>query len=90
MGHSYSAKAVFLLVLVSSCMLQAVHSTHGGCPLVKSYYASSCPRAEKIVRKVVMKAVKEDPRTAASLVRLFFHDCFVTVTALSSLREKTH
>nr|QCF46612.1 peroxidase [Pohlia nutans] len=75
MGHRYSAKAV---LLVLSCMLlQVVHSTTDA-GLVKAYYASSCPNAEKIVRKVVTKAVKEDPRAAASLVRLFFHDCFVT------------
>lgn len=82
MGHGYSAKGVLLLVLVASCMLQVVQSTFGTTQpgqLVKSYYDASCPKAEQIVRTVVAKAVKDDPRAAASLVRLFFHDCFVSV-----------
>ncbi|KAG0504898.1 hypothetical protein M758_N010200 [Ceratodon purpureus] len=81
MGHGYLAKGVLLLVLVLSCMLQIVHSTFGTTQsgqLVKSYYDASCPKAEQIVRTIVTKAVKKDPRAAASLVRLFFHDCFVS------------
>lgn len=82
MGQRDSATVTILLVL--SCMLRvgvSTWSTSNG--LVTSYYASSCPNAERIVRKVVTKAVKKDPRAAASLVRLFFHDCFVTVMALT-------
>jgi hypothetical protein len=81
MGHGYSAKGLLLLVLVVSCMLQVVQSTFCTKPgkLVKSYYHASCPKAEQIVRKVVAKAAIDDPRGPASLVRLFFHDCFVSV-----------
>ena len=81
MGHSYCAQEVLLLVVVVSCMFQGVHSTFHTTPLVKSFYKVSCPKAEQIVRKVVAKAVKHDPRAAASLVRLYFHDCFVSVLA---------
>ncbi|KAM7484957.1 hypothetical protein LguiA_000966 [Lonicera macranthoides] len=39
-------------------------------------YQDSCPQAEPIIFSWVQKAVSEDPRMAASLLRLHFHDCF--------------
>ncbi|CAB78669.1 peroxidase like protein [Arabidopsis thaliana] len=40
-------------------------------------YRNSCPEAESIVYSWVETTVLEDPRMAASLLRLHFHDCFV-------------
>lgn len=45
--------------------------------LVHDYYMEKCPLAEDIVRHNVEVAVLKDPRLAASLLRLHFHDCFV-------------
>uniref|UniRef100_A0A7N0TSN0 Peroxidase n=1 Tax=Kalanchoe fedtschenkoi TaxID=63787 RepID=A0A7N0TSN0_KALFE len=52
-------------------------------------YDESCPTAELIVSSWVQKAVEEDPRMAASLLRLHFHDCFVNGCDGSVLLEDT-
>lgn len=68
----------FFLVLLMSVQVEPIKA----CDLVKSYYGVTCPKAEQIVQTVVAQRVKEEPRIAASLLRLFFHDCFVTVRVL--------
>ncbi|GAV71696.1 peroxidase domain-containing protein [Cephalotus follicularis] len=40
-------------------------------------YQNSCPEAEAIIFSWVQSAISVDPRMAASLLRLHFHDCFV-------------
>ncbi|XP_030539843.1 peroxidase 40 [Rhodamnia argentea] len=46
-------------------------------PLSTAFYENTCPEAEAIIFSWVDRAVSEDPRMAASLLRLHFHDCFV-------------
>ncbi|XVE60195.1 hypothetical protein DITRI_Ditri05aG0108400 [Diplodiscus trichospermus] len=41
------------------------------------FYSKTCPSAESIIRGVVRKAMANNPRNAAILLRLQFHDCFV-------------
>ncbi|KAG5096799.1 hypothetical protein AAZX31_17G051600 [Glycine max] len=45
--------------------------------LTTDFYKSSCPNVSKIVRREVKKALTNEMRMAASLLRLHFHDCFV-------------
>ncbi|XP_004507960.1 peroxidase N [Cicer arietinum] len=45
--------------------------------LTTDFYNSSCPNLFKIVRKEVVKALINEMRMGASLLRLHFHDCFV-------------
>ncbi|KAL8171970.1 hypothetical protein V2J09_023774 [Rumex salicifolius] len=45
--------------------------------LFPGFYDFTCPPVDVIVMSVVEKAVADDPRVAASLLRLHFHDCFV-------------
>jgi peroxidase len=39
----------------------------------------SCPNVGTIVRSVMARAVAKEPLMGASVIRLFFHDCFVNV-----------
>ncbi|XP_042512765.1 peroxidase 20-like [Macadamia integrifolia] len=72
-------------VIKSSLMILALLFLHGamadsnynGGLLYFDYYKESCPLAEEIVRRNVEVAVLKEPRMAASLLRLHFHDCFV-------------
>ncbi|KAA8527352.1 hypothetical protein F0562_034933 [Nyssa sinensis] len=52
-------------------------------------YQDSCPEAEPIIFSWVETAVSEDPRMAASLLRLHFHDCFVNGCDASVLLDDT-
>ncbi|CAL1397467.1 unnamed protein product [Linum trigynum] len=52
-------------------------------------YQNSCPEAESIVFSWVESAVAVDPRMAASLLRLHFHDCFVNGCDASVLLDDT-
>ncbi|KHN00512.1 Peroxidase 72 [Glycine soja] len=45
--------------------------------LYPQFYDYSCPQAQHIVKSVLAKYVAEQPRLAASILRLHFHDCFV-------------
>ncbi|GAY40551.1 hypothetical protein CUMW_052820 [Citrus unshiu] len=61
---------VLLLLIAASASLPA------NCNLSKHHYRSSCPEALSIVQAGVKAAVKNETRTAASLLRLHFYDCF--------------
>ncbi|XP_010275549.1 PREDICTED: peroxidase 9 [Nelumbo nucifera] len=45
--------------------------------LIPEFYQYSCPQVNDIVMSVLEQAIAKDPRMAASLLRLHFHDCFV-------------
>ncbi|MED6145975.1 Syntaxin-8 [Stylosanthes scabra] len=42
------------------------------------FYSFSCPNAEAIVRDVVLRRFNNDKSITAALLRMHFHDCFVT------------
>lgn len=45
--------------------------------LSANFYAYTCPNVQTIVQKAMAAAVNKEPRIGASILRLFFHDCFV-------------
>lgn len=47
--------------------------------LFPEFYSFSCPQANDIVMSVLESVIAKEPRMAASLLRLHFHDCFVQV-----------
>lgn len=78
MAHSMAFITVLsLLAIVPLCLSGKTYG--GGGYLYPQFYDHSCPKAQEIVKHSVAKAVAEDPRMAASLLRLHFHDCFVKV-----------
>lgn len=87
---------VFVLTLAASTVTLAVRTglaenktcygdgtgVSTGISLSFDLYFMTCPQVEDIVRSVVEQAVVSDPRMAASLLRLHFHDCFVNVSVV--------
>ncbi|RLM78620.1 hypothetical protein C2845_PM12G07880 [Panicum miliaceum] len=69
MASSTSGHCLFLALLLLSGAAYGQLST--------SFYATTCPGLESTVRSVVSSAIASDRRMGASLLRLFFHDCFV-------------
>lgn len=84
--------SVLLCLLVSAVALlsspqpglsQAVPPIVNG--LSFTFYKSSCPKVESIVRDFLKKEFKKDIGLAAALLRVHFHDCFVQVSKYSLL-----
>ncbi|KAF2297522.1 hypothetical protein GH714_025016 [Hevea brasiliensis] len=67
----------FLLVGSWFCAIEAQRSAPIVNGLSWTFYNSSCPNVESIIRKQLKKVFKEDIGQAAGLLRLHFHDCFV-------------
>ncbi|CAA6660560.1 unnamed protein product [Spirodela intermedia] len=76
-----SASTFLLLALAAFPLLCTGATAFDYPPLVKglswTFYKSSCPKAESIVRNYLKTAIKRDVGLAAGLLRIHFHDCFV-------------
>ncbi|XP_050215327.1 peroxidase 9 [Mercurialis annua] len=71
-----------ITVLSSSATISVAHpgigwGGNGAFGLFPAFYEFSCPQANDIVMSVLQEAISREPRMAASLLRLHFHDCFV-------------
>ncbi|XP_014508915.1 peroxidase N-like [Vigna radiata var. radiata] len=72
MKKSCGLRGYYLCVINMFMLLLVARSQ-----LTSDFYSSSCPNLSKIVRREVQKALMNEMRMAASLLRLHFHDCFV-------------
>ncbi|KAH9608690.1 hypothetical protein KSS87_009155 [Heliosperma pusillum] len=74
----------YFLFLLSTCgsFINAYH-------LTPNFYARRCPKLESIVRTTMVRAIIKEPRMAASILRLHFHDCFVNGCDASVLLNDT-
>ncbi|CAI8619848.1 unnamed protein product [Vicia faba] len=54
------------------------------------FYGHSCPKLLSIVKQGVLKAIHNEARIGASLLRLHFHDCFVNGCDGSILLDDTN
>lgn len=81
---------VILMILISSSLSQAHPgyffdwgegggSTGEDFGLFPEFYQYACPQVNDVVLSVLERAIAQEPRLAASLLRLHFHDCFVQV-----------
>jgi peroxidase len=57
--------------------------------LSPNFYARSCPNVATIVRRGMAAAVQRGRRMGASILRLFFHDCFVNVSVAETTVPRT-
>ncbi|CAD6240365.1 unnamed protein product [Miscanthus lutarioriparius] len=73
-----SSRALWLTTAVVAA-LAAAAGAQAQLSLSPGFYDATCPGLQPIVRRVVARAVRMEPRMGASLLRLFFHDCFVNL-----------
>ncbi|KZV20422.1 Peroxidase 72 precursor [Dorcoceras hygrometricum] len=76
MAKSITNLSMLLMTLLVLAPFGFAIKTYGDY-LYPQFYDRSCPRAQQIVYSIVSEAVAEEARTAASLLRLHFHDCLV-------------
>ena len=76
---SSSSSLVFFVV----AYLLVVFLGSSNAQLSTTFYNTSCPNLFSTVKSVVQSAINKETRMGASLLRLFFHDCFVNVSITS-------
>ncbi|WCJ33750.1 Peroxidase superfamily protein [Euphorbia peplus] len=74
-------KVAVMLIIALACHCQAT--------LTSNFYEKTCPEAVTTIRTSVKIAIAREPRMAASLLRLHFHDCFVQGCDASILLDET-
>ncbi|KAL3509122.1 hypothetical protein ACH5RR_028523 [Cinchona calisaya] len=62
----------FAIILIASILVSFANAK-----LSTNFYDCTCPNLQEIVRNEMIAAVNKEQRIGASLLRLFFHDCFI-------------
>ncbi|KMT01977.1 hypothetical protein BVRB_9g208860 [Beta vulgaris subsp. vulgaris] len=75
------------LFIVISCITLSSCSTNA--QLSPFFYSRTCPNLPLIVTNTMRQAISKEPRMGASILRLFFHDCFVNGCDASVLLDDT-
>ncbi|CAN1233779.1 Peroxidase 52 [Linum perenne] len=84
MAYSFAKSSFVTLFIIVSVL-----SPSGDAQLAGNFYARTCPNVQGIVRGAMREAVNREPRLGASIMRLFFHDCFVNGCDGSVLLDDT-
>jgi peroxidase len=63
--------------IVFSLVLALAIAGGASAQLSTGFYSNSCPNMLTAVRSALRPAIARERRVGASIVRLFFHDCFV-------------
>lgn len=82
--HSKPLLLQFMLLIIAFILGTRLHAADDP-SLTLDYYASICPTVLETVKKQMECAVLSDPRNAAAVLRLHFHDCFVQVYIFISI-----
>ncbi|CAN6477683.1 unnamed protein product [Victoria cruziana] len=82
-----ASSSAHALILLSVLVLLLGNNSHA--QLTPDFYVDSCPDLLSIVQAQVEIAVSNEMRMGASLLRLFFHDCFVNGCDGSILLDDT-
>ncbi|XP_047074715.1 peroxidase 3-like [Lolium rigidum] len=69
--------AVAAIIVLAAVVGTASAAEDDSGKLRQGFYDQSCPRAEQIVRHYMEQHVPHAPSVAATLLRTYFHDCFV-------------
>ncbi|KAL0888567.1 hypothetical protein Bca101_012550 [Brassica carinata] len=80
---------IAILAIFVTLSLQGDNNNVVQAQLTTTFYSTSCPNLLSTVRSTVKSAVDSQPRTGASILRLFFHDCFVNGCDGSILLDDT-
>lgn len=75
---SFSGTATTLILVILTIVSSLICNVQGQ-SLSANFYESSCPNLRAIVCSEMEQAVKKEARMGASILRLFYHDCFVNV-----------
>ncbi|KAF8054137.1 hypothetical protein N665_1345s0010, partial [Sinapis alba] len=81
----FSCSAMGALIL-GYLLLQASNSN---AQLRPDFYFETCPHVFDIIGNVIVDELASDPRIAASILRLHFHDCFVNGCDASILLDNS-
>ncbi|GAA0156890.1 peroxidase [Lithospermum erythrorhizon] len=89
MGSSYLYYSMFLHCMIIVANIYSNNARASDRHLSMDYYQATCPNALEIIRKEMECQVLADPRNAALVLRLHFHDCFVQGCDASVLLDDT-
>jgi peroxidase len=76
---SARCSSVITLVLLLLTLATSTSSSAAAQQLSTGFYSSSCPGVYDAAKSVMQAAIAREQRIGASILRLFFHDCFVQV-----------
>ncbi|CAF1700514.1 hypothetical protein Bca52824_043013 [Brassica carinata] len=82
---SFSCSAMGALIL--GCLL--LRASISNAQLRPDFYFGTCPHVFDIIGNVIVDELASDPRIAASILRLHFHDCFVNGCDASILLDNS-
>ncbi|EOA23214.1 hypothetical protein CARUB_v10019462mg [Capsella rubella] len=75
------------ILITLSCFI--LYASFSDAQLTHTFYDNSCPNVTNIVRDTIVNELRSDPRIAASILRLHFHDCFVNGCDASILLDNS-